>query len=229
MKNKIILTFLALMTLSINISSAAVFKSDAETKRIPAGTKFTIKLLEPLSTKNNQMGDYFSAMLINATKTSTNVILPAGSVMRGSIEKVVKNKRFSRGAILYLDFDHIVTPDGKQLPIDMFLCGNININYDGGVYINKGYGEAVQENVEKCFDILTDFTENGIDLGDSYLGGFGKIFTVPVYAFGGAVGGVSYFVGDSIADMFKKGKNVEFDQDTILNVMLVHPIDVPIN
>ncbi|MGN1125329.1 MAG: hypothetical protein ACI4SM_03985 [Candidatus Gastranaerophilaceae bacterium] len=227
---KIKLFIIALLLIfCTSITQAAVLKSNAITKRIPAGTKFTIKLQDPISTKTNKEGDFFSAILVNDEKTPTNIVLPAGSMIRGSIAKIVPNKRFSRGAILYVDFDHIVTPNGRQLPLDMIISGKVNLTFDGGVYHNKGYGEAIQKNFDKTVDITVNATDYGMDLGEDVLMSTARIITVPVCAIGGAIGGGFYFLGSSFADMFKKGLPVEFSQDETLTVILTQPIDVPIN
>ncbi|MBR1942669.1 hypothetical protein IJ843_02915 [bacterium] len=228
MKQRLIAIILTLF-FTINTAISATLKSNAVTKRIPAGTKFTIKLLDPISTKTSKEGDYFSAVLVNDEKTPTNVILPAGSMIRGSISKVVPSKRFSRGGVLYVDFDHIVTPNGRQLPLDLIISGKVNMNFAGGVYLNKGYGEALQENWSKTVDITTTATDYGMDIGEDVLYGAARVITVPVCALGGAIGGGAYWLGDSVADMFRKGKDVEFNQDETLTVILTQPIDVPIN
>ena len=142
--------------------------------------------------------------------------------MASNVKKVAISE--TGDAIAYIDFDHIVTTNGKQLPLDMIISGKVNLNYDGGVYHNKGYGEAIQKNWDKTVDITVNATEVGLDM-------FGRvrIITVPVCAIGGALGGGLYFLGDSVVDMFRKGQDVEFNQDEILTVILTQPIDVPIN
>lgn len=229
MKQKLLtLTIALLFTINMSLASS-VLKSNAVTKRIPAGTKFTIKLLDPISTRDSKEGDYFSAVLIDDEKTPTGVILPAGSMIRGSITKVVPSKRLSRGGILYVDFDHIVTPNGRQLPLDMIISGKVNLSYDGGIYLDKGYGEALQNNWEKTVDITTTATEFGMDIGEDVLYSTARILTVPICAIGGAIGGGAYLLGDSVIDLFRKGKDVEFNQDETITVILTQPIDVPIN
>lgn len=228
MKQKLFLTFL-IMIMTAGFSMAATLKSNAITERIPAGTKFNVKLLNPISTQNSNEGDYFSATLLNDIKTTKKILLPAGSMLRGSISKAVPSKSFSRGGILYIDFDHIVTPNGRQLPIDLIISGKVNLTLDGGVYINKGYGEALQKNWDKTVEITQDSTDFGMDIGEDILAGTVRIITVPICAIGGAVGGGLYWIGDSIIDMFRKGQDVEFNQDENLTVILTQPIDVPIN
>ena len=206
-----------IICLTVGIANAATLKSNAVTKRIPAGTK------------TSREGDYFSAVLVDDEKTKTNIVLPAGSMIRGSITKVVPSKRFSRGGVLYVDFDHIVTPNGRQLPLDLIISGKVNLNLNGGLYLNKGYGEALQDNWSKTVDITTTATDFGMDIGEDVLYGAARVITVPVCAIGGAIGGGAYWLGDSVADMFRKGKDVEFNQDETLTVILTQPIDVPIN
>ena len=226
MKRLFILT-LATLFLSVNISIAGTFKADAKTKRIAAGTQFQLVFLQPVSTSANGEGDLFTAAIKNELKTENNVvILPQGSVVRGSILNVKTAKRFSRGAKLYLDFDHVVTPNGRQIPLDLSVRSYDKLYYDGGLYKNLGYGEAIKENYEKGVDITKRSTEYGLSVGDDHPGL--QYITTPFCAVGGFIGGVGYWIGDSVADMFRKGKDVYILKGDTLNVQLMNPIDVPV-
>lgn len=205
---------------------AGAFKADARTKRIPAGTVFQLDFLQPVTTFSGCEGDSFVATIKNELSTDNNVIIPAGSVVRGSISKVNTAKRFSRGAKLYLDFDHVVTPTGRQIPLDMAVCQFENINYDGGLYKNLGYGEAVKKNYERSVEITKNATNYGLSAGDSAPGI--QYLTTPICAIGGFIGGVGYWVGDSVADMFRKGQDVYINKGDVLNVKLLNPIDIPV-
>lgn len=224
MKNFIIL-ILALFMASSSVFAGA-FKADARTKRIPAGTVFQLEFLQPVTTFSGSEGDSFVATLKNELSSGTSVILPAGSVVRGSIAKVNTAKRFSRGAKLYLDFDHVVTPTGRQIPLDMAVCQFDNIYYDGALYKNLGYGEAVKKNYERSVEITKNATEYGRSAGDSAPGI--QYLTTPVCAVGGFIGGVGYWVGDSVADMFRKGKDVYINKNDVIKVKLINPIDIPV-
>lgn len=209
-----------------NTVSALPFRADAKTRRIPAGTKLRLQLIDPITTIGSQAGDEFNAMLMDDQKSQTNIVLPAGSIVRGSLNKVVKTKRFSRGAIVYLDFDHVVTPNGRQLPLAMSVYGRQDLTLDGGIYGSKGYGEALKNTWKKSVDITKNATGWGSDIANDT--GF-KYVTVPVCAVGGAFGSGAFLFGDSIADMFKKGKDVFLKKGNILDVQLTYPIDVPVN
>jgi hypothetical protein len=226
MKIKLLIITLALMIFA-NTVNAAPFQADARTKRIPAGTKLKLQLIEPVNTIAKNEGDAFSAMLLEDQKAGTSVILPAGSIVRGCISKIKPTRRLSRGAVIYLDFDHVVTPNGRQLPLSLSICNRADLTDDGGIYGSKGYGDALKQNWTKTVEITKNATQAGIDAGDVFTGA--AFITVPVCATGGAFGGSAYFVGDSIIDLFRKGEDVIINQGTILDVMLAYPIDVPIN
>lgn len=212
--------------LSLNCVYAGTFKADAKTKRIPAGTLFTLEFLQPVGTFSGAMGDSFVATIKNEQTSDTGVVIPSGTVVRGSINEVKTSKRFSRGAKLYLDFDHIVTPTGRQIPLDMAVCQFDKIYYDGGLYKNLGYGEAVKTNYNHGIEIAKNSTNYGLKVKDSAPGM--QYITTPFCAVGGAIGGIGYIIGDSIADMFRKGQEVNINAGDCITVKLVNPIDIPV-
>lgn len=223
MKIKFITILLGLFLLA-SAAFAAPFNANAKTKRIPAGTKFKLELLAPLSTTQGA-GKDFSAVLITDQTADSDVILPSGSLVRGIVKNVTPAKRFSKGAILYLDFDHVVTPNGRQLPLSLSVVGRSDMTYDGGITTTKGYGDAVKKNWERTKEI----TSNCVDWGSNVANdGAVKYVTVPVGAIGGAIGGGAYFVWDSIADMIRKGEDVYIKTGEVLEVILSEPIDVPV-
>lgn len=227
MKIKFLIITLALIVFS-NTVIAAPFKADAQTKRIPAGTKLKLQLLDPVNTIAENPGDSFSAMLLEDQTSGTSVILPAGSIVRGCISNIKPIRRLSRGAVLYMDFDHIVTPNGRQLPLTLSVYNRIDLTDDGGIYGSKGYLEAVKKNWDKTVEITKNAAQFGHDIGTEGFTGANYI-TTPICAAGGAFGGGAYFVGDSIIDLFRKGEDVILNQGTVLDVMLTNPIDVPMN
>lgn len=224
MKNLIILSII--LELSVSTAFAGTFKAEANTKRIPAGTKFQLEFLQDVDTYAGGVGDSFTAMLKNEQVGESGVILPEGSVIRGSVGNLKTAKRFSRGAKLYLDFDHVVTPSGRQIPLDMAVCKFDKIYYDGGLYKNLGYGEALKNNFDKAVDITKRSTNYGLGVQDTHPGL--QYLTTPLCAVGGFIGGAGYFVGDSVIDMFRMGKEVKINTGDVIEVKLLNPIDVPV-
>lgn len=226
MNIKKFLIFVIAFCFVLTTAYAAPLKGDARTKRIPAGTRFQLEFLQGVDTYAGGMGDSFTAMVKNEQSVEDNVIIPAGTVVRGSVSEVKTAKRFSRGAKLYLDFDHVVTPSGRQIPLDMTVVQYDKIFYDGGLYKNLGYGEALKNNYEKSKDITVRSTNYGLSVKDDHPGL--QFLTTPFCAIGGFIGGVGYFIGDSVADMFRKGQDVYIKPGEIINVTLVNPIDIPV-
>lgn len=223
MKNKILAVILT-MFLAAQVTLAAPFNGNAKTKRIPAGTKLSLKMLSPVNTSVNTAGTAFTAMLETDQKAEDDVILPMGSIVRGNIKAITPSKRMSKGAILYLDFDHVVTPNGRQLPLTLNIVGRPDMTFDGGITTTKGYADAWKQTCKKSGQI----TKNSIEWGKNVTDSGWQYAIVPVAAFGGVFGTAGYFVYDSVADMIRKGKDVKLNSGEILNVILVEPIDVPV-
>ena len=225
MKNKIILLLIG-MFIFMQSAISAPFSGNAKTKRIPAGTILSLKMLNSIDTSFNTAGNDFTAMLVTDQKADDNddVILPMGSIIRGSIRGITPAKRMSKGAVLYLDFDHVVTPNGRQIPLSLTLTGRTDTTFDGGLTTTKGYKDAWTKTCSKSADITRDAVEWGTDVTDN---GF-KYVIVPFAAVGGAFGTAGYFIYDSVADAIRKGKNVQIFKNEILNVILTEPVDVPV-
>jgi hypothetical protein len=225
MKNKIILLLIG-MFIFMQSAISAPFSGTAKTKRIPAGTVLSLKMLNSIDTSFNTAGNDFTAMLVTDQKADDNddIILPMGSIVRGSIRGITPAKRMSKGAVLYLDFDHVVTPNGRQIPLSLTLTGRTDTTFDGGITTTKGYKDAWKQTCTKSADITRNAVGWGEDVTDN---GF-KYVLVPIAAFGGAFGTAGYFVYGSVADAIKKGKNVQIYKNEILNVILTEPVDVPV-
>ena len=205
-------------------ANARTIKADAQAISIPAGTTLKLELLAPVSTKVAAVGDEFTAMLKEDKIVNGQIALPAGSVVRGTIEKIVPTKRLSRSAVLYLKFDHVVTPTGRQIPVNAGLYNYAEITLDGGIYQNGNYGYAIKQNWENTKKIVKTTIDWGKGTGENL-----QYVCVPVGAFGGVVGGAFYYVADDIIDLFKKGNDVTLPQGKTLEVMLTQPLNIPLH
>ncbi len=227
MKLKIISTVLSLL-FAIQVVSAAQFNANAKTKRIPAGTQFSLELLEPVSTICGYNGKSFTAILLGDKTIDKDVILPAGSLVRGSINKVIPSKRLSKGAVLYLDFDHVVAPNGRQVPISMSVVSRSDLTYDGGITTTKGYKDAMVQSWNTTKKITKTATDWGNDTFEDVAGGYFRILTLPLSAIGGGIGGGGYYIYDAVANAIKKGKEVNIPTGEVIKVILTQPVDVPV-
>lgn len=197
-----------------------------ETRRIPKGAKLKVKLLDPVSTKTSAQGEMFNSMLVTDTTVDKAMILPAGTIIRGYVQEIKPAKLASIGAVLYLKFDHIVIPSGTQLPIKSAISYNndAKITLDGGIRVQSGYGDALKENWDTTKKVVSKSTHWGLDKDNVAA----KVILTPVGAIGGTLGGGIYLVADSVADIFKKGKQVSLNQDDVIEIIILKDLDVPV-
>ena len=71
-----------------------------------------------LDSNINVEGDEFFAEVVNDVEGDSGVIIPKGTLAHGKIAQTVEAKRMGRAAQLTLDFDYLITPDGREIPIE---------------------------------------------------------------------------------------------------------------
>lgn len=200
----------------------------AATKKIEAGTILKVKLQEPIGTAHLMEGAPFTVTVVDDIKEGKKIVVPQGTVIRGSLDYVSKAKRFSKGAVLGMYFDHIVSPSGKQIPLNLALCNNKYLTYDGKLSTKTNYGTAIRQNAENAKNIITKSTTWAWETGDEFWGGVPKYIMAPATAVFSTIGAGFYFVGDAVVDMIKKGDDIAINQGEILFVYLVNSIDMPL-
>lgn len=86
--------------------------------------KMTVsKVLDGNNTKEN---DEFFAEVIDDVEGNGGVLIPRGTVAHGYVKRVVAAKNFGRNGLLDLNFDYLVTPDGKEIPINGKMSTRLN-------------------------------------------------------------------------------------------------------
>ena len=230
MIKKIAMAFVFIIIFS-NLGYANVNKSfdaNVESKRLDTGNSINLSIVNQINTDSILIGDSFQTILKNDLKDGKTLILPKGTLIRGTVSDIKQKRRPSKSAVLYLKFDHIVTPNGRQLPFKGSLFNMTNLTLDGGIDGGGNYFSELKRNCQSSGDILKTTNEWGFDSGE-WLNGYGKIVTCPVAWIGGGVGALGYLIGDSVADLFRKGKNVDLPKNSNVDVLLTNPIDVPTN
>lgn len=227
----LILTLSVLFTMTATFSYAAISKqinANIKTKKVPAGTVIKLKVLNPVSSDKNSVGDQFDLMVTENILVNNAVVIPQGSVVRGSLEEVSASKMLYKGGMIRLYFDHIVSATGKQVPFYAGISNNPNTTYDGALSSKTNYMTALTKTADTTKTIVVKPTtwawEKGEDLGN----GYAKYVFAPLTAIVSAPVAGIYFIGDAVADVFKKGENISINQGDILQVELVKPIDMPV-
>ncbi len=227
-----ILMILTMLVLNgLNADSAEINKqinANIKTKRVPAGTVITLKLLDPVGSSSKALGDQFDLMVADNVIVNNAVVIPMGSVVRGSIEEVQSPKMLYKGGMVRLYFDHIVSSTGKQVPFNAGLCNNQNITYDGALSSKTNYMTALTQTGETTKNIVVKSTSWAWDKGGDMLNGAPKYVLAPITAVVSAPVAGIYFVGDAIVDVFKKGKDINLSQGDTVQVQLLKPLDMPV-
>lgn len=84
---------------------------------IKEGTKLKMTVSQVISSSENSKDDEFFAEVADDLSTTSGVTIPAGTLAHGKVSKLVNSKRLGRDGYLTLDFDYLITPDGRQIPI----------------------------------------------------------------------------------------------------------------
>lgn len=226
-----ILSVLFAFTALMPDAQAAVDKkinANVKVKRVPVGTIITLKFLDSVSSAANELGDGFDMMIVDNVKVDNEIVIPKGSVVRGSLEELQKGKRLYKGGMIRIYFDHVVSATGKQVRFHAGICNNPNITYDGALSSNTNYGTAIKKTAQKSKNIVTTPTSRAWEKGENIAGGKAKYVFAPLTALVTAPVAGIYFVGDSVADLFKKGEDMTVNQGDIIKVQLLKPIDMPV-
>jgi hypothetical protein len=83
---------------------------------IPAGTQLDVRLERDLSSATAQVEDRFTATTVVDLYQGNDVLIPAGSTLRGVVSSVNKATRTDRKGSLTVAFDQ-VTVNGKSYPM----------------------------------------------------------------------------------------------------------------
>ncbi len=222
---KILTTFIAL-ALFIPCVFAHSIRANIYSKRLPKGTKMSLVMDNFLATNQMQVHDMFSAKITKDVKLKYSTVLPRGTIIRGTIDDFKHNGMLSKSAKLYLKFDHLVTPSGRQIPVNAVVCSHFELTDDGAITDGGTYGDEFKRNLNKSGEIIKKTSSWGVKSGDELFKG-GRFLIAPIAFVGGTIGAGGYLVVDSLIDVFKFGNEVVIDQGTKFDVILLEPLDVP--
>ena len=83
---------------------------------IPAGQELDVRLIDSLSSDENQVEDRFLATTVVDLEVDGRVVIPAGSEMRGVVSSVNPAGRIDRKGSMTVSFDQL-TIDGRDYPL----------------------------------------------------------------------------------------------------------------
>ncbi len=89
-----------------------------EVEEIEEGAKLKMTVASVISTGLNREGDEFFAELTDDFSTESGVVIPCGTVAHGMVTRIENSKRLGRDAYIKVNFDYLITPDGRKIPIE---------------------------------------------------------------------------------------------------------------
>lgn len=93
-----------------------MFTGDVE--EIEEGSKLKMTVSSVISTGLNRKGDEFFAEVTDDFSTENGIVIPCGTVAHGTVSKVENSKRLGRDGYITVNFDYLITPDGRKIPIE---------------------------------------------------------------------------------------------------------------
>ncbi len=138
-------------------------------------------------------GDEFFAEVVSDVSGDSGVILPKGTIAHGIIKEQSGAKRLGRNGYVSLDFDYLVTPDGREIPIEGKMSTRMHPVVEAGKIVAQDVGYTAAGGVVGGLIALNLF---GIEAAIASQG-----YTV----LGGAAVGGTVGLGMSL---WRKGKDV---------------------
>ncbi len=211
------------------ISPQNVIKANIQSQRIPVGTKIKLRMENPINSQNSGLGDSFICTIMEDIIVNDELILPAGSIIRGKVENIKKNAMFCIGAEMTISLEHIVTPVGRQVPLKARLTGINGLTNEGVINAGGGYFNQLEKNMDQSSQVFHTITHAGLQYGKSVANGYPVIITAPAAAVGGIFVGGGNFVTKSVMALFKKGPNVKINPGDTFELITTEILDIPTN
>jgi hypothetical protein len=89
-----------------------------EVKKIEETQTVNLMVSQVINGTTSIEGDEFFAEVSEDVLAGSGVLLPKGTIAHGKIKNIVDPKRLGRDGYIELGFDYLITPDGREIPIE---------------------------------------------------------------------------------------------------------------
>ncbi len=108
----------------------------------PSGSVVHARLVTPLSSATSKKGDKVEALITQPLVVSDHLILPEGSIIRGTVMQVQPARRMAKNGQLRILFREVAPPDGVEQKVETSLEGvavakgeNLKLDSEGGAKV----------------------------------------------------------------------------------------------
>lgn len=158
-------------------------------------------------------GDEFFAEVTSDVIGDKGVIIPKGTVAHGSIIQTQEAKRLGRNGYIDLSFDSLITPDGREIPIEGKMSTRLHPVKEAAKIIATDVG----------------YTAGGAAMGGLFaLNALGIEAAIASHGYtlaGGAALGSAVGLGMSL---YRKGKNVLIAPGDEIKVKILSDVELPV-
>lgn len=218
---KRVVSFCCALVFSCGIAAIPAHSQDLN--QLLQGSEIRLTLQSGLTTEVAHSGDPFTAVVSEPVYVNHQLVLPAGTKIKGLVGAVITPRHFAlfRGqAAMNLAF-HSIEIDQREVPVEMSILA-IQSPYkrDDGYSKKRGdlklqEGQVVQEKPDVKGDVLV------MALGTTGGSVVGAVFSHVMRGFAiGMIGSAAYVVA-------RKGKEVELPVDTQMLVRLDNTLTLP--
>ncbi len=188
-----------------------IFTGEVDT--IEKKTEIKMTVAQVLSAGLSEEGDEFFAEITSAVEGEKGLMLPAGTLAHGKVIKLEDAKRMGRQGYIDLVFDYLITPDGREIPIE----GSMTTKLNAAVSVAKIVAEdTLTTAVGGLIGGMTALQLLGIEAAIASHG-----YTL---AGGAAIGGA---VGLGMSVM-RKGKEVLITPGDEIKVKVLAPVEMQV-
>ena len=202
--------------------SAAAIPARAQSHELLQGTEVHLRLLTGLSTAVTRPGDPFIAEVTQPVYLGSQMILPTGARVRGTVGGVYRSRHFPlfRGqAAMNLSFRELEI-DSRIFPAKMSILSLENPSIgDKQGKMRKDVKVEEGQVVQAKHDIKGDVIAGAIGTGGGTL--VGAVFSNVARGFGIGIAGSAVYI------LERKGKDVELPAQTAITVRMDNTITLP--
>lgn len=196
--------------------------AQAEPRQLIQGTQIHLKLLSDIGTATSRNGDPFIAVTTQPLMVGDQVVLPAGTRIRGIVTSISRAKRFSlfRGeAYMNLSFRSIEV-DSRLVPVQMSVLAIQKPSEEGDGRERKDVDVTEGQMLQQKHDVKGDIIAGTIGTGGSTL--IGKLASHAAAGFGIGLAGSAIYVSA------RKGKELNLPAETGMLVRMDSTVTVPV-
>lgn len=198
---------------------------DASGQRLDPGFKLNIMFVSPISSDTSRVGDSFLAKTQDDLWVGDQLILPKGVTLRGRIDAVQKPGFFSKGGLIRLSFDHLLSPTGELQPVslDVDASSAKMSRQRNALYTDPGIGKKLDQSLDAGIDTFKAFHQHGLDYAKEK-GGFIGAVGVPLGTTAGIVSGTATTAGQSVKAVFGRGESIVVQPGDVFTLTLTRPV-----